>query len=176
MAGSRPRRCFGDPSWSRRCVEMDLLDRRGVGGILVELVRARSAGRRCVHAPSALHPAPHAIAPFSQALFDRRRSYRSVLLDSADVVRSIGIELVARSAMARTSRSDVGLVTAVCQTGAAKRAWQGCLQAMCDSGGPCPRSHGLVHVPCQCARSPSRQLERRTAELIFVQIISRAGC
>ena len=92
---------------------MDLIDLRGVAYVLVELVRARSAGRRCVHAPSALPPAPHAIAPFSQALFDRRRSYRKVLFGSADVVRSIGIELDARSASARTSRSDVGLFTAV---------------------------------------------------------------
>ena len=81
--------------------------------------RAQRAPMRA-RAFSLAHPAPHAIAPFSQALFDRRRSYRSVLLDSADVVRSIGIELDARSATARTSRSDVGLVTAVCRTGSKK--------------------------------------------------------
>ena len=55
----------------------------------------------------------------------------------------------------------------------AKRAWQGGLHAMCDSGDSSLRLDGLVYALCRCDRSPRRQRERRTAELEFVQIILR---
>ena len=95
---------------------MDLAELVLRQGMLDELVGRRVMGSSCPHASLCLHLSPCASEAFSQALFHRRRSDRSVLIDSADVVRSTGIKLDATSPTFRTSRSDAVPVTALGHT------------------------------------------------------------